>query len=81
LRRSGSRWCAAYKLPLICESVPDAGEYGHYLPFVNYEISTPRCVHQLSMMDTGMPQARAEHALSLALREPHFRKSVEEALK
>lgn len=72
---------AAYQLPLICEAVPDAGEYEHYLPFVTYDNLNGEVRSQLAMMEFGAPQARAERLRQWLCVEHTFRRCVEEALK
>ncbi len=72
---------AAYQMPIICESVPDAGEYGKWIPFVQYDNLNGEVRSQLAMMDEGIPQARAERLHNWLCVENTFRMSVEKALK
>lgn len=72
---------AAYKLPLICERVPDAGVYEQYIPFVEYENLNAEVRSQVGMYDAGMVQERGERLHRWLCEEHTFRMSVEEALK
>jgi hypothetical protein len=72
---------AAYQLPLICESVPDVGDYGRWIPFVSYDNLNAEVRSQLAMYSEGIPQARAERLHHWLCEEHTFRMSVEQALK
>jgi glycosyl transferase family 2 len=72
---------AAYKLPLICESVPDAGAYAQYATFVDYQFLNAEVRSRLAMMDMGYPAEQGEQLHQWLCVEQTFRKSVEDALK
>lgn len=72
---------AAYKLPLICESVPDAGAYGQVIPFVAYEHLNAEVRSRLAMMEMGYPQEGGNQLYQWLCVEHTFRMSVEQALK
>lgn len=72
---------AAYKLPLVCEYVADAGEYARTVPFVRYDNLNGEVRSQLAMMGEGIPQARAERLYQWLCIENTFRRCVEAALK
>jgi hypothetical protein len=71
--------CAAYKLPLIHEAVPDEGEYGQYALFEEYTK-----LAEATRFDLDEPDILREVGVELhdwLCVEHTFRKSVEDALK
>lgn len=72
---------AAYKLPLICESVPDAGAYAQYATFVDYQFLNAEVRSRLAMMQMGYPQEGGNQLHQWLCVEHAFRMSVEQALK
>jgi hypothetical protein len=71
--------CAAYKLPLIHEAVPDTGEYDIYAHFAEYS-GLEKMTRWMLYNNRELPKVGEFLYQQLCVEQP-FRKSVEDALK